>query len=408
MPQSPRTAFFLSALLGGLMVLVVGAILIATDVIETGESTREVVRPAAVARPAAEGAEQNGGLTVSEIYDRDGPGVVFVEARIRRRVESPFGFPQPEQGLASGSGFVLDKDGYILTNAHVVEGAREVTVRFGEREEVEAKVEGTDLSTDVAVLKVDTDRDRLKPLELGDSSKVEVGDLAIAIGNPFGFDRTVTTGIISALQRQIEAPNQFPISNVIQTDASINPGNSGGPLLDGTGKVIGINSQIATPGQGSVGIGFAVPIDTAKRVVPQLKEKGKVERAYLGISTITVTDRIADDLNLPRKEGALVQDVVEDGPADKAGLRGGRTTVRRRLAAGGDLLVRVDGDEITRSEDIAAAIADNQPGDEVTVEYYRGDDRKSARVKLGTRPERLERPSAEERPQRPEDLFPLP
>jgi S1-C subfamily serine protease len=399
MPRDPRISSLVSAIAGGLVVLIVGGVLVATDVIDTGSTTREVVRQEPITRPAS---NEDGGLTVRDIYKRDAPGVVFIQSRIVRREQSPFGLPIPEQGTATGSGFVLDKDGNILTNAHVVQGATEVKVKFEKGDAVDAKVEGTDLSTDLAVIKVDTDSKKLKPLALGDSSKVNVGDPAIAIGNPFGFDRTVTTGIVSALQRQIDAPNGLKINNVIQTDASINPGNSGGPLLDATGKVVGINSQIASPGGGSVGIGFAIPINTAKRVMPQL-EKGNVQRAYLGVTTITVTKRIAEGFNLAQDHGALVQEVDRGGPADKAGLRGGRIQTTEGLTGGGDLLVKIDGKDVRTSQDVAAAIADNKPGDKVKVEYYRGKGRKTAEVKLAKRPSSLDQPSSQ-----PQDTLPVP
>ena len=210
------------------------------------------------------------GLTAGDIYKRDAPGVVFVRSQIVQRTQSPFdfGLPQEQQGEATGSGFVVDQAGTILTNAHVVNGATKVTVQFQNKQSVEAKVLGKDESTDLALLKVDPTGLRRAPLTLGSSKGVQVGDPAIAIGNPFGLERTLTTGVISAVQRTIQAPNNFEIDDVLQTDAPINPGNSGGPLIDATGKVIGINSQIATGGsasQGSVGIGFAVPIDTAKQ-----------------------------------------------------------------------------------------------------------------------------------------------
>jgi S1-C subfamily serine protease len=251
---------------------------------------------------------------------------------------------------------------------------------------------GTDLSTDLAVLKVDPDEaPRLRPLALGDSGDLRVGDPVIAIGNPFGYSRTVTTGIVSALQRQISAPNNFQIDDVIQTDASINPGNSGGPLIDARGQVVGINSQIATGGSnGSVGIGFAVPVNTAKKIVPQLKEDGKVERAYLGVTTTTVTEQLAEDLNLPVEEGALVQDVVDGGPADDAGLRAGRTEIGQGLRVGGDIIVEVDGQPIARNSEVGDAILDNKPGDEIEIEYFRGDDRRMTEVKLGSRPQSLD------------------
>ena len=384
---------FLSGLLGGLVVLVLGAVLIATDVIDTGDTTtREVVRGTPVTQPASDRGDGKG-RSVSDIYKDEGRGVVFIRARgVSSSEESPFGLPQDPGGTATGSGFVLAEDGTILTNAHVVAGSTDVQVRFGERSDfVDAKVAGRDPSNDLAVLKVDPREAKLVPLPLGDSSKVRVGDSAIAIGKPFGFSRTVTTGIVSALQRQIEAPNGFPIRNVIQTDASINPGNSGGPLLDGEGRVVGINTQIATGGSsGSVGIGFAVPINTAKDVLPELKKGGEVQRAYLGIEMGDVTEQVADDLNLPVKRGALIGSVVDGGPADKAGLRGGRTPTGEGIVAGGDLIVRVDGKPVRASDDVANAIADNKPGDDVRLEYYRGDHKKSVTVKLVKRPATLQ------------------
>ena len=196
---------------------------------------------------------------------------------------------------------------------------------------------------------------------------------------------------MSALQRQITAPNGFQIPNVLQTDASINPGNSGGPLLDAQGRVIGINSQIATGGSssGSVGIGFAVPINTAKSLLPKLKKGSEIERAYLGVRMAAVTDQVAKDLNLPATEGALVQTVENGGPADDAGLKGGRTPTGEGLAAGGDLIVGVDGQKVKDPDDVSNAISDKQPGDTVRIEYYRGNDKKTVTVKLGKRPANL-------------------
>jgi S1-C subfamily serine protease len=398
-------------LVGGLIAIVLGAVLIATDVIDTGDTTREVVRQTPLTRPAANTDE---GLTVSDIYDRDGPGVVFIQSDIKSQSTNPFGLPDQGGGVATGSGFVLDKDGYILTNAHVVEDAREIGVRFTEESDlVQAKVVGSDLSSDLAVLKVDpSDAPKLVPLKLGDSTDLHVGDPVIAIGNPFGYSRTVTTGIVSALQRQITAPNNFQIDNVIQTDASINPGNSGGPLIDSHGEVIGINSQIATGGSnGSVGIGFAIPVNTAKEIVPQLEEDGEVERPYLGVTTTTVTDQLSQDLNLPVDQGALVQEVVPNGPADKAGLRGGRTAIAEGLKVGGDVIVKVDGKDVQQSADVADAILDNDPGDTVTIEYFRGDERKSVDVELGKRPQSFGASSQSQGGQQPPDQglpFPLP
>ena len=371
--------------------LIVGAVLIATGVIDTGDSTTKVVRSGGTT-PIANVPSDGKARTVSEIYKQEGKGVVFVQAEgVSEGSDSPFGAPQ--QGTATGSGFVVDKDGTIITNAHVVSGSDNVKVRFQESGNfVDAKVVGRDVSTDVAVLKIDPAKAKgVLPVPLGDSSKAQVGDPVVAIGNPFGFTRTVTTGIVSALQRQIDAPNGFPIKNVIQTDASINPGNSGGPLLDSQGRVIGINSQIATGGsQGSVGIGFAVPINTVKKLLPQLEKGGEVQHAYLGIQMAPVTADTARDLNLPVKEGALIQEATKGGPAAAAGLKGGGTPTSEGIAAGGDLVVKVDGKAIKTPDDVANAIADKKPGDKVEVEYYRGRDKKSVEVTLGKRPKTLQ------------------
>jgi S1-C subfamily serine protease len=333
------------------------------------------------------------GLTAGDIYKRDAPGVVFVRSQIVQRTQSPFdfGLPQEQQGEATGSGFVVDQAGTILTNAHVVNGATKVTVQFQNKESVDAKVLGKDESTDLALLKVDPAGLKLTPLALGSSKGVQVGDPAIAIGNPFGLERTLTTGVISAVQRTIQAPNNFQIDDVLQTDAPINPGNSGGPLIDATGKVIGINSQIATGGsgsQGSVGIGFAVPIDTAKRIIPDLKQSGRVDRGYLGISSATV-DKTLKDLNLPVDHGALVQSVASGGPADKAGIRAGdlpATLDNHPIQLGGDIITKIAGKEIRTKDDLQAAVADHKSGDRVKVTLWRASKVKTVEVTLGERP----------------------
>jgi len=395
------TANVLSGLLGGLLVLVVGAILISTDVIDTGD-TRTVVQQSPLTQATADSGGA-GARTVQDIYAREGRGVVFISAAGVSDDESIFGTPQ--EGTATGSGFVVDDDGTILTNAHVVEGAESVTVSFeDDGEEVDAEVLGVDPSSDLAAIKVDPDEvDNLDPIPLGDSSKADVGDPVVAIGNPFGYSRTVTTGIVSALQREIQAPNGFTIEHAIQTDAPINPGNSGGPLLDAQGRVIGINSQIATGGgQGSVGIGFAVPINTAKELLPQLREGGEIERAYLGVQMSDVDEDISKELDLPVEKGALVVEATEGGPADDAGLHGANP----ETGVGGDVIVKVDGNEVEGGGDVASAIASHKPGDKVEIEYYRGGDKEAVEVELGKRPDSLEQPSP------PEDddggLFPLP
>ena len=395
-PSRPLSTV-LAGFLGGLVVLVLGAVLIATDVIDTGETTREVTSQTPVTRPAANDAE--GARTVGDIYRAEGRAVVFVQARgVSGSSPSPFGLPDGE-GVATGSGFVVDDDGTILTNAHVVEGSDEVTVSFEDDNgnPVDAEVKGRDPDTDLAVLKIDPDElDGVVPIPLGDSSDAQVGDPVIAIGNPFGFTRTVTTGIVSAVQRRIDAPNDFSIGDVIQTDASINPGNSGGPLLDAQGRAIGINAQIATGGsEGSVGIGFAIPVNTARELLPQLKEGGEIQRGYLGVTAADVNGQVAEELDLPVEQGALIQELERGGPADRAGLRAGSRPTSGGLADGGDLIVAVDGTKIESSTDLVAAIEQLRPGDSVDVEYYRGDDKRTATVKLGERPERADTGPAE-------------
>jgi S1-C subfamily serine protease len=356
-----------------------------------GGSSTTVVQQTPLATPSDTG-NRDGGLTARDIYKRDAPGVVFVRAQIVQRTQSPFdfGLPQEQQGEATGSGFVIDRDGTILTNAHVVNGARKVTVQFADRQRVDAEVLGKDESTDLALLKVDPAHLKLAPLALGSSKDVQVGDPAVAIGNPFGLERTLTTGVISAVQRTLRAPNNFRIDDAIQTDAPINPGNSGGPLIDATGKVIGINSQIETggSGNGSVGIGFAVPIDTAKKIIPELKQSGRVNRGYLGAGTRAV-DKSLQGLNLPVDHGALVQSVAPGGPADKAGIHPGDITATvdgQPVQLGGDIITAVEGREIRTDDDLTAAIAGRKQGDKVSLTIVRGSKKMTVEVTLGDRP----------------------
>jgi S1-C subfamily serine protease len=357
-----------------------------------GGHTTTVVQQAPLRGQDASGGGDGSGLTPRDIYKRAAPGVVYIRAQVVEQTQSPFdfGFPREQRGEATGSGFVIDRDGTILTNAHVVSGATKVTVQFADRHVVDATILGRDESTDLAVLKVSAKPSELEPLSLGSSRAVQVGDPTIAIGNPFGLERTLTTGVVSATKRTIQAPNGFEIDGVIQTDAAINPGNSGGPLLDAAGRVIGINSQIETggSGNGSVGIGFAIPIDTAKRLLPELEKHGRINRGFLGVDSITV-DKSLRDLNLPVDRGVLVQTVTPGSPAAKAGIRGGDIVAQlngNEVRLGGDIVTAVDGKKVRTSDDLANAIARKKQGDKVKIDLIRGGRKLTVEATLAQRP----------------------
>lgn len=289
---------------------------------------------------------------ISELYKRVSPGVVFVQAG----------------QTGTGSGFVYGDEGHIVTNDHVVEGSTQFQVVIGGNPDpIPARLMGQDPSSDLAVLKVDPGavKGGLKPLELGDSTKLEPGDQAIAIGSPFGLEGTVTTGIISSLGRTIDSPNCYPIADAVQTDAAINPGNSGGPLLDGNGRVIGVNSQIRSGSGSNSGVGFAVPVSTVKFVVPLIKNGGKVERAYLGVRNGTPPDR----------SGAVVDSVVPGGPAQRGGL------------VPGDKITKIDDKEVKSSEDVSSAVTARKPGEQAKVVVQRSGQERTLTIELGTRPE---------------------
>jgi len=371
----------------------VGGAVVAAALLVLGVGSTTVTRTTIEQAPLQAGVRtaSTGAPTARQIYDATAPGVVFIRSNVVQQGQaSPFGPQGQQQGEATGSGFVIDRNGLILTNAHVVNGASKVTVSFEDKQTKDAKVVGKDESTDLAVLKVDPSGLKLRPLPLGASKDVNVGDPTLAIGNPFGLDRTLTTGVISAKQRKIDAPNGFSIDNVLQTDAAINPGNSGGPLLDAAGRVIGINSQIATGGSGTgnVGIGFAVPVDTAKQILPQLESSGRVERAYMGVAGVTI-DQSFRRLGLKADRGVLIQSVTPGGPAAKAGIRGGTdqsVVGGQQVELGGDAVLKIGDQDVTTIEDLVTAVSKRKPGDKIQVEIQRGDQRKTVEVTLTNRP----------------------
>jgi S1-C subfamily serine protease len=380
----PAAALAAAATLGGGVAL---GLAVATG--SLGESTTTTIRQEAPV-PAMAAAVSRGGLSVNEIYRRAAPAVVQITSTTAptTEVDPFFGFrtEQPAQ-QALGSGFVLDKQGHIVTNFHVVEGAQQVEVSFSNQKTYKATVVGTDASTDLAVLRVDVSSRALTPLMLADSDRVTVGDAVVAIGNPFGLDRTATAGIVSALQRLVTAPNGQTIDHVIQTDAPINSGNSGGPLLNAAGEVVGVNSQISSPnGGGNVGIGFAVPSNTVRDVAAQLMRGGRVQRAFLGIYAQSIDGELARTFNMPVDAGLLVERVEAASPAAKAGIEGGDTSAvvsGTNYTLGGDVIVAVDGKRTTSLGQLRDALAPHKPGDEVEIKLYRGNDEKTVTVKLG-------------------------
>jgi len=379
-------SLFLAAVVGGGVAVGIGAALEAEE--EDGTTTvfSTVAGPASSSTPIP--ANTDDALTVQEIYQHAGPGVLQVTST---SVDSSDPFFGPQARVSLGSGFVIDKDGHIVTNYHVIESARQIEVNFSGDDRVPARIVGVDPSTDLALLKMDAQARALTPLPLGDSDAVRVGDAVVAIGNPFGLERTVTAGIISALQREITAPNGYTIDKVLQTDAPINQGNSGGPLLNARGEVIGVNSQIepGEVGAGNLGIGFAVPSATLREVVSQLRERGKVEHAYLGVRTQPIDDLLAQSYRLPVEEGLLIVEVIPGSPADDAGLKDGNRQVifgGTSYVLGGDIVTAADGEPVASPDDLRRLIAESDPGDAMTLDIQRGESKRTVSVSLGRRP----------------------
>jgi S1-C subfamily serine protease len=328
---------------------------------DTAEPTLSADVPAGISNPDTVSDERNS----IEVYKTLSPGVAFITST--SYVQNFWG--EVQEGQGSGSGSVIDNQGHILTNFHVVEDAQKLTVSFGGDKAYPAKVVGTDPDTDLAVIQIDSPPAGLTVVPFGDSGALTVGQKVLAIGNPFGLDRTLTTGIISGLQRPIRARNNRLIEGAIQTDASINPGNSGGPLLDKFGRMIGINSQILSPAGGSVGVGFAIPVSIAKRVVPQLIQFGEVRRPKLGVNTRDVAALVGNGASLPVEDGLLVVSVSPGSSAEKAGLKGVSQTNREVIL--GDIITAVDGEKVKNQDDLYRMLDKKQIGDTVQVQVYR-------------------------------------
>ena len=349
-----------------------------------------------------EGLGERGGLDASALYDRLSPGVVTVIS-IFGDSGAVLGEDGGEGG--QGSGFVLDGEGYVATNAHVVttgelpdtERAEEVYVEFSDGNRVRAEIVGQDPNSDVALLKVDPGGLDLTPLELGRSNDLRVGEPVAAIGSPFGERQSLSVGVVSAIERTIDSLTAFQIGDAIQTDAAINPGNSGGPLLNARGQVLGINSQIKSTSGGGEGVGFAVPVDTVRRALRELREKGRVDYGYLGVTSQSLYPQLARRLKLPVRAGALVVEVQAGSPAAKADLEPGSGEIEFQgqpdIPTGGDVIVGVDGRRLTREDDLADLISARAAGDEVELEVYRAGKRRTVEVELGRRPSRPPRPT---------------
>jgi S1-C subfamily serine protease len=351
----------------------------AFSALDPDTQTRTVVQ-ATGAEPVVAATEPR---SVNSVYQSARDSVVEITVAGADE-ETPSEGPEPR---GQGSGFVYDAQGHVVTNAHVVDNGENFTVTFRDGSRHEATLVGADPSTDLAVIKVDAPASKLKPLSLADSGALRVGDGVVAMGSPFGLEQTVTTGVISALGREMVAPNNFGIDNSIQTDAAINHGNSGGPLLNLRGQVIGVNAQIRSESGGNDGVGFAIPANTVKNIAGRLVSGGSVEHAYLGVQSQTIDETAAEALDLPR--GAMITTIVDGAPASRTNLRaadGQRTVQGEIYATGGDVVTEVDGNAVDGADSLRRAIDSRQPGDRVRLTVVRDGDERTVTVTLGERP----------------------
>jgi VCBS repeat-containing protein len=343
-----------------------------TIIRETASGLSSTVSSAESAATAAETNTPSKGLSVEQVVKRESPAVVLIGN-------------ETAQGGSLGSGFLIDDKGHVITNAHVVDGATKTTVTFQDGTEAKGTILGVDKSTDVAVLKVAKVPTGVRPVPLGNSGGLTVGQSVVAIGNPYGYSGTATTGIVSALKRAIQSPSGFTIQNAIQTDAAINQGNSGGPLFDSDGRVIGINSQIASENGGNVGIGFAVPIDTVRPIVDSIISSGKAQHAWIGIQGRELTPGLAQKLGLEGKRGVVIASLDDRGPANDAGLKAAEKA-DAAVPTGGDLIVAVNGKPVTDMADVAEAVASRKVGDTITVTVLRDGTSQTVTLTLKDRP----------------------
>jgi S1-C subfamily serine protease len=389
--MSTQKTFNLGRLLIAAVVIILGAYWtgarwgqrqpVSVQAVRPGGGTNAVAATNVAARDAA--------LTDDEainvrVYRQASPAVANI---LTKATEYDF-FMDPVPVAGAGSGFVFDTNGYILTNFHVVEGAQSIEVVLGDQSRYPGKFIGADQRNDVAIVKIDPKGKQLAALPLGDSAALQVGQKVLAIGNPFGFQSTLTTGVVSAIGRTVQTSQTTFIDEAIQTDAAINRGNSGGPLINSHGEVIGINSAIYTPSGTTAGIGFAIPINSAKRIAHDLMTEGRVHFAFLGVQTLSVGGYLAEALDLPVQEGLLVESASKGGPAAVAGIRGGDRVAQagmQRITIGGDVIVAVDGQKVASPMDLNIILNRKRPGDTVTLNVYRGAKKMDIPVKLGER-----------------------